>query len=200
LTKDVNLLQSGASNITATLRFNSSLLYPIGSTPQGTITGKDRTISLDLPITPISSNILATFRFRVMLGTDTTTLLNLENPAAVGGSASVLSTGGVFHLLGTCISGGARLFNPDGQVSMAHINPNPANGVIHIDIQTTEVGRTQLDILNLLGQTIATIVDGDLKPGNHTFDYNSHDLSAGSYYLVMQTPTVRRMQRIDIAR
>ena len=81
---------------------------------------------------------------------------------------------------------------------MAQIKPNPANGIIHIDIQTSEVGRTELDIMNLLGQKIATISDGKLKPGAHSFDFDTKDVSAGAYFLLMQTPTIRKLERIDV--
>jgi len=89
------------------------------------------------------------------------------------------------------------LYDPSGQVSMAH-NPNPANGIIHIDIQTTEFGRTQLSLMNLLGAKVVSISDGELKPGAHSFDFNSQNLSAGSYFLLLETPTVRRLERMDI--
>src|SRR5258708_23695031 len=105
----------------------------------------------------------------------------------------VETTSGIFHMLGICPAGGNRLYNPDGQVTMAH-NPNPANGIIHIDIQTTELGRTQLLVMNLLGARVATISDGELKPGAHSFDFNAQNLSAGAYFLLMQTPTVRRLE------
>jgi hypothetical protein len=81
---------------------------------------------------------------------------------------------------------------------MAHVNPNPANGIIHIEIQTTEIGRTQLYVMNLLGQKIATISDGELKPGAHSFDFNSGSLAAGSYFLTFATATVRRIERVDL--
>ena len=51
---------------------------------------------------------------------------------------------------------------------------------------------------DLLGQKVATISDGELRPGSHAFDFDSHNLSAGSYFLLMQTPTVRRMERVDL--
>jgi hypothetical protein len=81
---------------------------------------------------------------------------------------------------------------------MAHISPNPANGIIRIDIQTTETGRTQLELLNLLGEKIAMISDGELKPGIHSFWFNTRNVAAATYFLRLTTPTVVRLQRIDI--
>jgi hypothetical protein len=87
---------------------------------------------------------------------------------------------------------------PVEQMITVHINPNPANGIIHIEIQTIETGRMRLELMNLLGMKVVSISDGELKPGLHSFDLNTHDLSAGSYFLTLATPTVRRMERVDI--
>jgi hypothetical protein len=150
-----------------------------------------------------SDSILSDLPFIAMLGESTTSPMNLVDFTWLDGSGQpadfdVETESGTFYMLGICPAGGNRLYNPDGQVSMAHINPNPANGIIHIEIQTTEIGRTQLYLMNLLGQKIATISDGELKPGSHSFDFNSNQLSAGSYFLTFVTPTVRRIERVDI--
>ncbi|MDP4228850.1 MAG: T9SS type A sorting domain-containing protein, partial [Bacteroidota bacterium] len=105
-----------------------------------------------------------------------------------------------FYLLGICPAGGTRLYDPDGLVSLAHINPNPANGIIHVEINTIESGRTQVAVMNLLGQHVATLSDGELKPGSHSFDLDTKYLSAGSYFITLITPTVRRMERVDIVK
>jgi hypothetical protein len=50
--------------------------------------------------------------------------------AGLPAQIDVATDSGTFYLLGICPAGGTRLYNPDGQVSMAHVNPNPASGII----------------------------------------------------------------------
>lgn len=197
----VTSVQSVATNFQARVAYDKTVLCPSA----GSIQHGNRFDTLTISSSLGASDTLALIPFIAMLGQSKTSPMNIVDFAWLDGAGQPAdydneTESGTFYLLGICPAGGARLFNPDGQISMAHINPNPANGIIHIDIQTTEIGTTRLELMNLLGQTIATIADGDLKPGNHSFDFNSHDLSGGSYFLVMQTPTVRKLQRIDIAK
>jgi hypothetical protein len=53
-------------------------------------------------------------------------------------------------------------------------------------------------IVNGMHHIVATLSDGELKPGSHTFDFNSSGLAAGSYFLTLVTPTVRRIERVDV--
>jgi hypothetical protein len=200
LKEGVNIAESGATNLTATLRFNATLLDPVGNTPRGTISGSDRIIPLELPATPPCGHLLASFRFRAMLGNDTMTTLTLENPAAVGGTVAVRAESGVFRLLGVCKDGGVRLLNPEGKVGILKMAPNPAGEWAELEIETVESGPTSVTLLDIHGQLITTLFNGDLESGRHLVSFNTRELSTGSYYVVLMTPTVRRVQRIDIVK
>jgi hypothetical protein len=198
LNESTNLAQSSATKLTATLRFNATLLDPIGSTPRGTIVDSERVIPLELPTIPESGNVLATLRFRAMLGNDTLTALRLENGGATGGAVAVSTASGMFHLLGVCRSGGARLFNPDGQVQILKVAPNPASGSAELEIETLESGRTRVVVMDMLGREVETVFDGEPAAGRHTLSIDMTHLSTGSYYLMMITPTVRRSCRVSV--
>jgi hypothetical protein len=102
---------------------------------------------------------------------------------------------------GSSVWVGTSHFNsvvPSTNTNNLKLFPNPSNGIIHIDLQTTELGRTQLGVMNLLGQKVATISDGELNPGTHSFDFNTGNLSTGSYFLLLQTPGVRKLERVDV--
>jgi hypothetical protein len=195
----VSSMQSEATNFSARIAYDRSVLYPsTGSIQHGV---RYDTVSITGAIG--ASETLAVLPFVAMLGESTTSPMNIVDFTWLDGSGNpadfdVETESGTFHMLGICPAGGNRLYNPDGKVSIAHVNPNPSNGIIHIDIQTTETGRTQLSLMNLLGQKISSISDGELRPGNHSFDFNTKDLSAGSYFLLLQTPTVRRLERADV--
>ena len=195
----VTSVQSAATNFSARIAYDKTVLYSsAGSVQHG---ARFDTITVSGSIG--SDSILANLPFVAMLGESTTSPMNIVEFNWLDGAGQPAdfdaeTESGTFHLLGICPAGGTRLYNPDGQVSMTHINPNPSSGIIHIEIQTTETGRTQLALVNVLGQQVVTISDGELKPGLHSFDLNTHDLSAGSYFLTLTTPTVRRVERVDV--
>ena len=63
-----------------------------------------------------------------------------------------------------------------------------------------EKGRTQVVVMDVLGREIARLYDGEIESGAHTLSLNTSGIAAGSYYLSLVTPTVRRFARVDIAR
>jgi hypothetical protein len=192
-------VQSEATNFSARIAYDRSVLYP----SSGIIQHGARFDTVNITGAIGASETLAVLPFVAMLGESTTSPMNIVDFTWLDGSGNpadfdVETQSGTFHMLGICPAGGQRLYDPDGQISIAHVKPNPANGIIHIDIQTTETGRTQLSLMNILGQKISSISDGELKPGSHSFDFNTKDLSAGSYFLLLQTPTVRRLERVEV--
>ncbi|MFI5263230.1 MAG: SBBP repeat-containing protein [Candidatus Kapaibacterium sp.] len=195
----VSSIQSEATNFSARIAYDRTVLYPsTGSVQRG-----ERFDTVTVSGAIGSDSILMNLPFVALLGEATSSPMNIIDFTWLDGTGQpadydVETESGIFYMLGICPAGGTRLYNPDGQISMAHINPNPANGIIHIEITTTETGRTQLLLMNLLGQKVATISDGELVPGMHTFDFDSHALTSGSYFLTLTTPTVRRMERVDL--
>ncbi|MFI5263923.1 MAG: hypothetical protein ACHQM6_05355, partial [Candidatus Kapaibacterium sp.] len=194
-------VQSAATNFEARIAYDKTVLWSSG----GNIQHGARYDTLTINSAVGSSDTLALIPFIAMLGESRTSPMSIVDFAWLDGAGQpadydVETESGTFYLLGICPAGGTRLFNPDGQVSMAHISPNPSGSIVNIDIQTIEKGRTILEVQNLLGQKIATIYEGEISEGRHSFQWNTGGISGGTYYLTMITPTVRRMQRIEIAK
>jgi uncharacterized protein YegL len=193
----VNLEHAGATSIAATLRFNASLLYPIGATPVGSIIDGERVIRFELPM-PAGGNILGSLRFVALLGNDSTTALELEDAVAIGGDVALASAPAEFRLLDLCHAGGARLFNPYGQTAIVKARSDPAGLAAEVEIETVERGRIRLVLVDILGREVMVVADGERDEGRHLFTVDTRGLSAGSYYLVLSTPTVRRVARVDL--
>ena len=191
----VNLEHAGATSIAATLRFNASLLYPVGTTPVGSIIDGERVIAFELPM-PATGDILGTLRFVALLGNDSTTALVLESPIAIGGDVALTTAPAEFRLLDLCYAGGARLFNPDGQTAILKAIPTSGGLSADLEIETVERGRTHLALVDILGREVLIVADGDREEGRHHFTVDTRALPAGSYYLVLTTPTVRRVARL----
>ncbi len=192
---------SVASNFSARVAYDNRLLTPEMGAIQKGINNFD-TVTVQGSLT--TSDTIGYVPFHVLLGESTTSPMNIVefhwldakgNPVAYDAETE----NGTFHLLYGCGDSTIQQFMLTGKTpSITSVNPNPTNGMIHIDIQTTETGRTQLQVMNLLGASVATISDGELKPGANSFDFNTAGLPSGSYFLLMQTPTARRLERIDV--
>ncbi len=60
--------------------------------------------------------------------------------------------------------------------------PNPLNHENTISWQSESGGYTKLDILDIFGNQIKTLVDEYRHPGKHTINYDSKELTSGIYF------------------
>jgi hypothetical protein len=200
LRRGVNLQQAGVSGFSGTLRFNATLLAPIPPTPEGSILNGERMVPLELPSAPAHDSTLTVLRFRVMLGSDTTTALHLETAAATGGAASVLTISGRFVLLGVCRDGGVRLLNPDGVIALKSIAPNPGDGLVAVEFTIIEAGWTQITISDAAGRVVSMPLDGEMVPGEYAMNLDASALVPGLYFCTLRTPTTLSSVRMMIER
>ena len=64
--------------------------------------------------------------------------------------------------------------------------PNPFSQSTTINFSSPESGPAQLTILNLLGQQVAQLFDGELDAGEHSFVWDAKDMSAGTYFCIVR--------------
>ncbi len=107
---------------------------------------------------------------------------------------------GRFKLLGICPKGGDRLLNPAGKVGMIIIIPNPANESVEIKFDLIEKGPTKLTLTNLLGESIDILYENNGNTGQQAISYNINGLSSGTYYIILQTPTIIKSQQLEVIR
>ncbi len=65
--------------------------------------------------------------------------------------------------------------------------PNPFNPTTTIRYNMPQSGGLKLEVLDILGRRIATLVDGHKKAGNHTATFDGTGLSSGIYVYRIQT-------------
>ncbi|MFP4529379.1 MAG: choice-of-anchor D domain-containing protein [Candidatus Kapaibacterium sp.] len=186
---------------TAELSFNGSLLEPLDNIKNDGISGLFRTITFNMPSEIPADSVLTRLKFRVGLGTDTTTKLNLMNLRPIGiGKVRLFQESGRFDLTGICRENGDRLFDPQGRIVLMQNRPNPATETTTIDFELIEGGHTTLEVLDLLGRRIKTITDEYMTPGKYSYDISVAGLPAGVYQYVLTTPTVTISRRIEVQR
>ncbi len=170
-----------------TVTFDYSLLAPF--VPTGNVQAGRRTITIFDTLfhgRPRSNAI----QFIVGLGNQDSTSVQ-PGQLAIGSGCGVQSSFGigVFHLLNICRAGGVRLFDPSVAVSLSSARPNPASSITTIALQFAEAGYSTLKVFDAIGREVATLFDGDAKPGNATIPFDVSALPPGTYIYRMKTPS-----------
>ncbi len=200
LVADSNLAATLATSITGQLRFNATLLEPLAPFQFIPLGGDLGGINITLPLSPRTSDTLATMPFRTALGNDSVCALTLENMQAVGGSVTITSEPGIFKLEGICFAGGPRLINPTGQVDLSNASPNPiVNGYTDVTVETSEVGTISLILSDMQGRVVRSFLNGELDSGRRILALDFMNVASGTYMLTLRTPTERRTIRIEVA-
>jgi len=77
--------------------------------------------------------------------------------------------------------------------SIAQAFPNPLTHSTTIRFSSTESGFAQVTIVNLLGETVAQLFEGELEAGEHSFEWNASDFPAGTYFCLIREGAAARM-------
>jgi agmatine deiminase len=76
--------------------------------------------------------------------------------------------------------------------------PNPSKGITCIPVESNKAQRATLVLADLAGRTVVNIFDGILKQGDNNLFFDSWDISAGAYMLVLQTESGSISQRLMV--
>jgi hypothetical protein len=80
------------------------------------------------------------------------------------------------------------------------ISPNPFSNTAAITYAVDRQSRIRLTIRDILGHTVATLVDGTVEGGDHTISFDATALPAGSYYCTMQSGDQMTVQPMAIVK
>jgi hypothetical protein len=196
LSEQSNLGVMGVTRFEARIRFNESMLVPVGNTPQGEILDGERVIAVSGAFDS-TAQALAELAFVATLGNATETPLVIEYFSWDQPEVLVKRIDGLLRIA-VCEEGGERLFDATGSIMLEPNHPNPFNAVTTLTYEIIERGRTELFVLDLLGRRVAALVDSDLEPGRYRVHFNADHLASGVYVAVLRTPTQLRVQRMKL--
>jgi endonuclease/exonuclease/phosphatase family metal-dependent hydrolase len=83
---------------------------------------------------------------------------------------------------------------PD-EFALSQNYPNPFNPVTNIRYQVPEHSRVTIEVFNVTGQRVATLLNEDRQPGYHTVTFNGNGLASGVYLYRMQAGNFRQTMK-----
>jgi hypothetical protein len=74
--------------------------------------------------------------------------------------------------------------------------PNPFNPSTNISFSLPESGIVKLDIFNILGEHIMTLLDKEIPAGIHTFVFDAGSLPSGTFIYRIQTSSFTQTKKM----
>lgn len=81
-------------------------------------------------------------------------------------------------------------------VGMSITGPNPFNDATQFAYYLPEAGPVEISVYNLLGQRVATLVEGVQGEGEHRVTWSAGNRPSGVYFVLFTTPTARVVQKV----
>jgi len=76
--------------------------------------------------------------------------------------------------------------------------PNPFNPSTNINFTIPATSNVQLEVFNLLGQKVATLVDGRRLAGNHTIRFDASNLASGVYFYMLRAGDISLHKKMTL--
>jgi hypothetical protein len=74
--------------------------------------------------------------------------------------------------------------------------PNPFNATTSVRFDLPQEGRVTLTLYNVMGQAVATMVDGVFTAGRHQVSYEASDLPSGMYLMKLEAGSYSSMKKV----
>jgi hypothetical protein len=74
--------------------------------------------------------------------------------------------------------------------------PNPFNPRTNISFYLPQTSDIKLDVFNVLGESVETIVNGELSSGFHTVTFNGRNLASGVYLILLEANELRLSRKM----
>ncbi len=187
-----------ATRFRTEIAFDPSMLVVTDNTPWR-IENDERVVELQGQRAQ-GNNLLATLALKATLGRMESTPLRVVSFEWIDANTDVPTqiTDGSFTLRGLCRDGGVRLYDPNGEIAIKSVSPNPSSGDVRIVYSLSESGEHRLRVVDLTGREVRTVFAGAFVPGEYAVQVGVGELSSGTYYLLLETPTTRVTKEMQV--
>jgi hypothetical protein len=86
------------------------------------------------------------------------------------------------------------------QFDLAQNYPNPFNPTTMISVELPQNEYAVLEVLDLLGKTVAALYQGPLQAGRHRFEFQARNLASGTYFYRLQAGSFASIKKMIILR
>ena len=100
-----------------------------------------------------------------------------------------------FHVLGTT---GVPTTDNRQLTTVGEIFPNPSRGITCMPVFTSSPENVSIDCLNMLGEKIQTVFEGETKTGDNKYFINTASFSSGVYFIRFKTATSETIKRLIV--
>ncbi len=90
--------------------------------------------------------------------------------------------------------------NLPGAYQLEQNYPNPFNPTTTISFALPEASRVTLQVFNILGQEVSTLVDGELAAGTHEIDFDAGSLATGVYFYRLSTDSFNDTRKMMLVK
>lgn len=199
------VLRYGPRSFFIRLRYNRSLLEPVGGTCE--LDGNDCLLEVTGTLSGTLRDTVARLEFIAMLGNAESTPVTFDSVAWQQRGESrfdARTIDGLFSLLGICREGGEiRLIHAGGPTARLALLPNVVtSGTATLDVVAAESLPTRITLIDRIGREQMVILDRPLDAARlyrETISFEG-EIPSGSYFIVMQNGPHRRSIPIRIGR
>jgi len=84
--------------------------------------------------------------------------------------------------------------------SVAQNSPNPFNPATTISFSLAEAGNVAVEVFNVAGQKVDTLVDGFMSAGSHSMVWDASDFSAGVYFYTVKSGGFSKTMKMTLVK
>ena len=97
------------------------------------------------------------------------------------------------------LMGGAGIEDELKDVGISFISyPNPFDNKTIIEFELARSSKVKIDVLNILGQSVANVTEARFGAGRHTVEWNSEGVPSGIYFCRMKANSFKSIKRLLI--
>ena len=74
--------------------------------------------------------------------------------------------------------------------------PNPFNPTTHIRFNIPETVNAKLTVFNVMGEEVATLVNGVIQAGGHTVSWNAASMPTGVYFYQLESGNFSQTKKL----